>query len=159
MDVKGSMIVNQLKPYLKPYLKETILAPLFKLFEAILELFVPLIMAVIIDKGIGNRDTALILQQGAILIGLGMVGVAVSITAQYFAAKAATGFTADVRQALFSKIQYFSFSQLDALGNDTLLTRLTSDINLVQNGLNIALRLLLRSPFIVGGGDCDGVLS
>ena len=151
MDVKGSMIVNQLKPYLKPYLKETILAPLFKLFEAILELFVPLIMAVIIDKGIENRDTALILQQGAILIGLGMVGVAVSIIAQYFAAKAATGFTADVRQALFSKIQYFSFSQLDALGNDTLLTRLTSDINLVQNGLNIALRLLLRSPFIVGG--------
>ena len=151
MDVKGSTRVNKLKPYLKPYLKETILAPLFKLFEAILELFVPLIMAVIIDKGIGNKDTALILQQGAILIGLGMVGVAVSITAQYFAAKAATGFTADVRQALFSKIQYFSFSQLDALGNDTLLTRLTSDMNLVQNGLNIALRLLLRSPFIVGG--------
>lgn len=151
MDVKGSTRVNKLKPYLKPYLKETILAPLFKLFEAILELFVPLIMAVIIDKGIENRDTALILQQGAILIGLGMVGVAVSIIAQYFAAKAATGFTADVRQALFSKIQYFSFSQLDALGNDTLLTRLTSDINLVQSGLNIALRLLLRSPFIVGG--------
>ncbi|HEU6166308.1 TPA: ABC transporter ATP-binding protein [Streptococcus pneumoniae] len=145
------MIVNQLKPYLKPYLKETILAPLFKLFEAILELFVPLIMAVIIDKGIGNKDTSLILRQGAILIGLGILGVVVSITAQYFAAKAATGFTADVRQALFSKIQYFSFSQLDALGNDTLLTRLTSDINLVQNGLNIALRLLLRSPFIVGG--------
>ena len=151
MEVKGSTRVNKLKPYLKPYLKETILAPLFKLFEAILELFVPLIMAVIIDKGIENRDTALILQQGAILIGLGMVGVAVSITAQYFAAKAATGFTADVRQALFAKIQYFSFSQLDALGNDTLLTRLTSDMNLVQNGLNIALRLLLRSPFIVGG--------
>lgn len=143
--------MNQLKPYLKPYLKETILAPLFKLFEAILELFVPLIMAVIIDKGIGNKDTSLILRQGAILIGLGILGVVVSITAQYFAAKAATGFTADVRQALFSKIQYFSFSQLDALGNDTLLTRLTSDINLVQNGLNIALRLLLRSPFIVGG--------
>ena len=143
--------MNQLKPYLKLYLKETILAPLFKLFEAILELFVPLIMAVIIDKGIGNQDTSLILRQGAILIGLGILGVVVSITAQYFAAKAATGFTADVRQALFSKIQYFSFSQLDALGNDTLLTRLTSDINLVQNGLNIALRLLLRSPFIVGG--------
>ena len=151
MDVKGSTRVNQLKPYLKPYLKETILAPLFKLFEAILELFVPLIMAVIIDRGIGNKDTSLILRQGAILIGLGILGVVVSITAQYFAAKAATGFTADVRQALFSKIQYFSFSQLDALGNDTLLTRLTSDINLVQNGLNIALRLLLRSPFIVAG--------
>ena len=151
MDVKGSTRVNKLKPYLKPYLKETILAPLFKLFEAILELFVPLIMAVIIDKGIGNQDTSLILRQGGILIGLGILGVVVSITAQYFAAKAATGFTADVRQALFSKIQYFSFSQLDALGNDTLLTRLTSDINLVQNGLNIALRLLLRSPFIVGG--------
>ena len=151
MDVKGSTRVKQLKPYLKPYLKETILAPLFKLFEAILELFVPLIMAVIIDKGIGNQDTSLILRQGGILIGLGILGVVVSITAQYFAAKAATGFTADVRQALFSKIQYFSFSQLDALGNDTLLTRLTSDINLVQNGLNIALRLLLRSPFIVGG--------
>ena len=143
--------MNKLKPYLKPYLKETILAPLFKLFEAILELFVPLIMAVIIDKGIGNQDTALILRQGAILIVLGILGVVVSITAQYFAAKAATGFTADVRQALFAKIQYFSFSQLDALGNDTLLTRLTSDMNLVQNGLNIALRLLLRSPFIVGG--------
>ena len=143
--------MNKLKPYLKPYLKETILAPLFKLFEAILELFVPLIMAVIIDKGIGNQDTSLILHQGAILIGLGILGVVVSITAQYFAAKAATGFTADVRQSLFSKIQYFSFSQLDALGNDTLLTRLTSDMNLVQNGLNIALRLLLRSPFIVGG--------
>ena len=151
MDVKGSTRVNKLKPYLKPYLKETILAPLFKLFEAILELFVPLIMAVIIDKGIGNQDTSLILHQGAILIGLGILGVVVSITAQYFAAKAATGFTADVRQSLFSKIQYFSFSQLDALGNDTLLTRLTSDMNLVQNGLNIALRLLLRSPFIVGG--------
>ena len=151
MDVKGSTRVNKLKPYLKPYLKETILAPLFKLFEAILELFVPLIMAVIIDKGIGNKDTSLILRQGAILIGLGILGVVVSITAQYFAAKAATGFTADVRQSLFSKIQYFSFSQLDALGNDTLLTRLTSDMNLVQNGLNIALRLLLRSPFIVGG--------
>lgn len=151
MEVKGSTRVNKLKPYLKPYLKETILAPLFKLFEAILELFVPLIMAVIIDKGISNKDTALILQQGAILIGLGILGVVVSITAQYFAAKAATGFTADVRQSLFSKIQYFSFSQLDALGNDTLLTRLTSDMNLVQNGLNIALRLLLRSPFIVGG--------
>ena len=143
--------MNNLKPYLKPYLKETILAPLFKLFEAILELFVPLVMAVIIDKGIVNGDTALILQQGAILIGLGIVGVVVSITAQYFAAKAATGFTADVRQALFSKIQYFSFSQLDAIGNDTLLTRLTSDRNLVQSGLNIALRLLLRSPFIVVG--------
>ena len=151
MVVKGSTRVNKLKPYLKPYLKETILAPLFKLFEAILELFVPLIMAVIIDKGIGNKDTTLILHQGAILICLGILGVVVSITAQYFAAKAATGFTADVRQALFSKIQYFSFSQLDALGNDTLLTRLTSDINLVQSGLNIALRLLLRSPFIVGG--------
>ena len=151
MEVKGSTRVNKLKPYLKPYLKETILAPLFKLFEAILELFVPLIMAVIIDKGIGNQDTSLILHQGAILIGLGILGVVVSITAQYFAAKAATGFTADVRQALFSKIQYFSFSQLDELGNDTLLTRLTSDINLVQSGLNIALRLLLRSPFIVGG--------
>ena len=143
--------MNRLKPYLKPYLKETILAPLFKLFEAILELLVPLIMAVIIDKGIGNQDTSLILGQGAILIVLGIFGVVVSITAQYYAAKAATGFTADVRQALFSKIQYFSFSQLDALGNDTLLTRLTSDMNLVQNGLNIALRLLLRSPFIVGG--------
>ena len=151
MEVKGSTRVNKLKPYLKPYLKETILAPLFKLFEAILELFVPLIMAVIIDKGIGNQDTSLILRQGAILIGLGILGVAVSITAQYFAAKAATGFTADVRQALFSKIQYFSFSQLDAIGNDTLLTRLTSDMNLVQSGLNIALRLLLRSPFIVAG--------
>ena len=145
------MIVNRLKPYLKPYLKETILAPLFKLFEAILELLVPLIMAVIIDKGIENQDTSLILGQGGILIVLGILGVVVSITAQYYAAKAATGFTADVRQALFSKIQYFSFSQLDALGNDTLLTRLTSDMNLVQNGLNIALRLLLRSPFIVGG--------
>ena len=143
--------MNNLKPFLKPYLKEMILAPLFKLFEAILELLVPLVMTVIIDKGIGNRDTALILQQGAILIGLGIVGVVVSITAQYFAAKAATGFTADVRQALFSKIQYFSFSQLDAIGNDTLLTRLTSDMNLVQSGLNIALRLLLRSPFIVAG--------
>ena len=143
--------MNRLKPYLKPYLKETILAPLFKLFEAILELLVPLIMAVIIDKGIGNQDTSLILSQGAILIVLGIFGVVVSITAQYYAAKAATGFTAEVRQALFSKIQYFSFSQLDALGNDTLLTRLTSDMNLVQNGLNIALRLLLRSPFIVGG--------
>ena len=143
--------MNRLKPYLKPYLKETILAPLFKLFEAILELLVPLIMAVIIDKGIENQDTSLILGQGALLIVLGILGVVVSITAQYYAAKAATGFTANVRQALFSKIQYFSFSQLDALGNDTLLTRLTSDMNLVQNGLNIALRLLLRSPFIVGG--------
>ena len=143
--------MNKLKPYLKPYLKETILAPLFKLFEAILELFVPLIMAVIIDKGIGNKDTTLILHQGAILIGLGILGVVVSITAQYFAAKAAMRLGGELRHRLFSKVQELSFSQLDLFGADTLITRMTSDVNQVQAGVNMVLRLFLRSPFIVFG--------
>ena len=148
------MIVNRLKPYLKPYLKETILAPLLKLFEAILELLVPLIMAVIIDKGIENQDTSLILGQGAILIVLGILGVVVSITAQYYAAKAATGFTADLRQALFSKIQYFSFSQLDALHfTDTFDERYESRAKRIKHRASS----VAAFTFYRRWSDCDGL--
>ncbi len=137
--------------YIKEYRKECVLAPLFKLIEALLDLFVPLVMAAIIDVGIGGHNQGYILRMSGILLLLGAVGLATSITAQYFAAKAATGFSANLRHALFRRIQEFTFSQMDLFGTDTLITRMTSDINQVQNTTNLALRLFLRSPFIVFG--------
>lgn len=137
--------------YLKDYKKETILAPLFKMLEASFELFVPLVIAGIIDRGIGNKDTAHIVKMGVLLVILGIVGLISSVTAQYFSAKAATGFASRLRSALFSHIQKFSFSRLDETGSATLITRMTSDVNQVQSGVNMVLRLFLRSPFIVFG--------
>lgn len=137
--------------YLKDYKKETILAPLFKMLEASFELFVPLVIAGIIDRGIGNKDTAHIVKMGVLLVILGIVGLISSVTAQYFSAKAATGFASRLRNALFSHIQKFSFSRLDETGSATLITRMTSDVNQVQSGVNMVLRLFLRSPFIVFG--------
>ena len=137
--------------YLKDYRKEVILSPLFKLLEALLELQVPLVMAAIIDTGIVNRDSAYVWKMGLALLGLGTVGLVVAITAQYFAAKAATGFGKQVRRALFAHIQQFSFAELDTVGTPTLINRLTTDTALVQTGVNMTLRLLLRSPFVVFG--------
>ena len=137
--------------YLKPYTLESILGPLFKLLEALLELLVPLVVADIIDTGIGASDSGFIVKRCLLLIGLGLLGLASSVTAQYFAAKAAIGFTASVRHALFGKVQSLSYAELDKLGTSTLMTRMTSDMNQVQTGLNLALRLLLRSPFVVFG--------
>ncbi len=137
--------------YLKPYTLESILGPLFKLLEALLELLVPLVVADIIDTGIGAGDSGFIVKRCLLLIGLGLLGLASSVTAQYFAAKAAIGFTASVRHALFGKVQSLSYAELDKLGTSTLMTRMTSDMNQVQTGLNLALRLLLRSPFVVFG--------
>ena len=143
--------MKRLGVYLKPYTLESILGPLFKLLEALLELLVPLVVADIIDTGIGAGDTGFIVKRCALLIGLGLLGLASSVTAQYFAAKAAIGFTASVRRALFGKVQSLSYAELDKLGTSTLMTRMTSDMNQVQTGLNLALRLLLRSPFVVFG--------
>lgn len=143
--------MKRLGVYLKPYTLESILGPLFKLLEALLELLVPLVVADIIDTGIGAGDTVFIVKRCALLIGLGLLGLASSVTAQYFAAKAAIGFTASVRHALFGKVQSLSYAELDKLGTSTLMTRMTSDMNQVQTGLNLALRLLLRSPFVVFG--------
>ena len=143
--------MKRLGVYLKPYTRESILGPLFKLLEALLELLVPLAVADIIDTGIGAGDTGFIVKRCALLIGLGLLGLASSVTAQYFAAKAAIGFTASVRHALFGKVQSLSYAELDKLGTSTLMTRMTSDMNQVQTGLNLALRLLLRSPFVVFG--------
>ena len=137
--------------YLKYYKKETILAPLFKMLEASFELFVPLVIASIIDRGIEKEDTTHILWMGVVLVLLGIIGLTCSVTAQYFSAKAATGFAARLRKALFSHIQKLSFSQLDENGTATLITRMTSDVNQVQSGVNLVLRLFLRSPFIVFG--------
>lgn len=137
--------------YLKPYTLESILGPLFKLLEALLELLVPLVVADIIDTGICAGDSGFIVKRCLLLIGLGLLGLASSVTAQYFAAKAAIGFTASVRHALFGKVQSLSYAELDKLGTSTLMTRMTSDMNQVQTGLNLALRLLLRSPFVVFG--------
>lgn len=137
--------------YLEPYTLESILGPLFKLLEALLELLVPLVVADIIDAGIGAGDSGFIVKRCLLLIGLGLLGLASSVTAQYFAAKAAIGFTASVRHALFGKVQSLSYAELDKLGTSTLMTRMTSDMNQVQTGLNLALRLLLRSPFVVFG--------
>ena len=143
--------MKRLGVYLKPYTLESILGPLFKLLEALLELLVPLVVADIIDTGIGAGDTDFVVRRCLILIGLGLLGLASSVTAQYFAAKAAIGFTASVRHALFGKVQSLSYAELDKLGTSTLMTRMTSDMNQVQTGLNLALRLLLRSPFVVFG--------
>jgi ATP-binding cassette subfamily B multidrug efflux pump len=143
--------MKSLLVYLKNYRRESILAPLFKMLEATFELLVPLVMAAVIDTGIQNHDRHYILSMCLVLILLGAVGLAASITAQYFAAKAATGFAGALRHALFDKIQSLTFSQMDLFGTDTLITRLTSDVNQVQNGVNLFLRLFLRSPFVVIG--------
>ncbi|MDE7431149.1 MAG: ABC transporter ATP-binding protein/permease [Lachnospiraceae bacterium] len=143
--------MKSLMKYLNGYKKECILSPLFKLLEATFELFVPLVMASIIDKGISNSDKPYIGKMCMVLIVLGIIGLVCSITAQYFAAKAAVGFAAKLRHALFGHIQGLSFSEIDTLGTSTLITRMTSDVNQVQNGVNLVLRLLLRSPFVVAG--------
>ena len=137
--------------YLKGYEKQCVLGPLFKLLEATFELIVPLVMAAIIDTGIGTQNRPYILKMCGVLVLLAAVGLVSAITAQWFAAKAATGFSAKLRHLLFEHIQELSFSQMDLFGTDTLITRMTSDVNQVQNGLNLGLRLLLRSPFIVVG--------
>lgn len=143
--------MNRFKLLIKDYKKESILAPLFKLLESLFDLFVPLVIAGIINKGINNNDFHYLLKMFMLLILLVIIGLACSIVAQYFAAKASVGFTTKLRQMLFEHIQSFSYQNLDEIGQDTLITRLTSDTNQIQNGLNLALRLLLRSPFIVFG--------
>lgn len=143
--------MRKLLRFLKDYKKESILSPLFKLLEASFELFVPLVMAAIIDTGIGNKDGGFILKMCGILIFLALVGLTCSITAQYFAAKAAVGFATKVRHALFDHIQKLSYTEMDTAGTDTMITRMTSDINQAQSGVNMVLRLFLRSPFIVFG--------
>lgn len=143
--------MRKLLIYLREYRRESILAPLFKLAESLMDLLVPLVVASIIDEGVASGDTALILRNFALLIALAVLGVAFSFSAQWMAAKASVGFSTKLRQALFDHIQQLSYRELDTLGTDTLITRMTSDINQVQNGLNLALRLLLRSPFIVFG--------
>ena len=143
--------MRALLKYLRNYKKETVLAPLFKLLEASFELFVPLVMAAIIDHGIGQADGVYVLKMGGVLIALGLIGLICSITAQYFAAKAATGFSTELRHELFEHIQKLSYTKMDTIGTSTLITRMTSDINQVQSGVNLVLRLFLRSPFIVFG--------
>ena len=137
--------------YLKDYKKESILAPLFKLLEAFFELLVPLVMANIIDYGISNRNMGYIGKMGLLLLLLGVVGLASSITAQFFAAKSAVGFSTKLRQALFDHIEDLSFTDIDKAGTSTMITRMTSDVNQVQSGINMTLRLFLRSPIIVFG--------
>lgn len=143
--------MKQLMMYLKDYKKESILAPLFKLLEAFFELLVPLVMANIIDYGISNRNMGYIGKMGLLLLLLGVVGLASSITAQFFAAKAAVGFSTKLRQALFDHIEDLSFTDIDKAGTSTMITRMTSDVNQVQSGINMTLRLFLRSPIIVFG--------
>lgn len=143
--------MKSLLVYLKNYKTESVLAPLFKMLEAIFELIVPLVVASIIDVDIANKDLKFIITRCLILVLLAVVGMSVSITAQYFAAKAATGFSKELKHSLFSKIQTLSFTELDKIGTSSLITRLTSDVNQIQNGVNLGLRLLLRSPFIVIG--------
>ena len=137
--------------YLKDYKKETILAPLFKMLEASFELMVPLVMAAVIDVGIAGKDRLYIIKMCLVLIALGLIGLVCSITAQYFSARAAAGFGTGVRHALFVHIQELTFTDMDTLGSSTLITRMTSDINQAQSGVNLMLRLFLRSPFIVFG--------
>ena len=137
--------------YLKNYKKESVLAPLFKMLEASFELLVPLVMAAVIDVGVANKDEPYIIKMCLVLIALGLIGLVCSITAQYFSAKAASGFGTGVRHALFRHIQNFTFTEMDTIGSSTLITRLTSDINQTQSGVNLVLRLFLRSPFIVFG--------
>ena len=143
--------MRKLLIYLKDYKKESILGPLFKLLEASFELFVPLVMAAIIDVGIANGDKNYILKMCGVLILLAVIGLVCSITAQFFAAKAAVGFAAKLRHVLFAHIQSLSYTEMDAIGTSTMITRMTSDINQVQSGVNMVLRLFLRSPFIVFG--------
>ena len=143
--------MKKLLVYLKEYKKETIFAPLFKMLEATFELFVPLVMAAMIDTGIAGGDRPYIFRMGGILVALGLIGLICSVTAQYFAAKAAVGFSTKMKSALFAHIQSLSYTEMDSLGTSTLITRLTSDANQVQNGINMVLRLFLRSPFIVFG--------
>ena len=143
--------MKKLWKYMRDYRREGILAPLFKLLEASLELLVPLVMAQIIDTGIANGDRGFILSRCGILAVLAAVGLVCSITAQYFAAKASVGFAAKLRSTLFKHIQSLSYSKLDTQGTGTLIARITGDINQVQSGMNLALRLLLRSPFVVFG--------
>ena len=143
--------MKKLLCYLKGYEKETVLAPLFKMLEALLELFVPLVMAAVIDTGIAHRDSLYIVKMCLLLVALGAVGLACSVTAQFFAAKAATGFSTKLRHELFSHIQGLSYTEMDKIGTATLIARMTSDVNQVQNGVNMFLRLFLRSPFIVFG--------
>ena len=137
--------------YLKQYRKECVLGPLFKLLEALFELFVPLVMTSIIDVGIATGSRRYILERCGLLVLLAVVGLVCSITAQYFAARAATGFSARLRSALFAHLQRLSYREIDTLGSATMITRMTSDVNQLQNGVNLALRLLLRSPFVVFG--------
>lgn len=136
---------------LKGYKKETVLAPLFKLLEASLELVVPIIVALIVNNGIAAGDKPYIIRMSLVLVGLGAAGLAFSLTAQYFAARAAVGASSALREKLFAKLQSFSFSQIDETGTSTMITRMTSDVNQVQTGVNMTLRLFLRSPFIVFG--------
>lgn len=143
--------MKKLLVFLKDYRKETVLAPLFKMLEAGFELFVPLVMAAVIDCGIAQSDIPYVLKMGGVLVLLGLIGLTCSITAQYFAAKAAVGFSTKMKHALFKHIQELSFSEMDTLGTSTMITRMTSDANQVQNGVNMVLRLFLRSPFIVFG--------
>lgn len=143
--------MKKLLVFLKDYKKETVLGPLFKLLEASFELFVPLVMASIIDVGIAGENRSYIFQMCAVLILLAVVGLTCSVTAQYFAAKAAVGFSTKLRHALFAHIETLSFSEMDTIGTSTMITRMTSDINQVQSGVNLVIRLFLRSPFIVFG--------
>lgn len=141
----------KLLKYMNAYKKESVCAPLFKLLEALFELFVPLVMAKIIDVGIANRDIPYILRMCLLMAALGLIGLTCSITAQYFSAKAAVGFATKLRHELFAHIQSLSFTEMDVTGTSTLITRMTSDINQVQSGVNLFLRLFMRSPFIVFG--------
>lgn len=143
--------MRRLLRYLKGYERETVLAPLFKMLEACFELLVPLVVAAIVDTGIQNRDVGQIARQGGLLVLLAMVGLASSVTAQYFAAKTALGYGTALRRDLYHHINTLSYTELDGIGTPTLVTRMTSDINQLQNGVNMTLRLLLRSPFIVIG--------
>ncbi|MGN1169771.1 MAG: ABC transporter permease, partial [Acutalibacteraceae bacterium] len=143
--------MRRLLKYLKGYVKESVLAPLFKCFEACLELFVPLVVTKIIDIGIPSGDKSYIYKMGFLLLALGIAGLISSVTAQYFAAKAAIGFGTGVRNDLFRHISSFTFTEIDSAGVSTLITRLTNDVNQVQTGVNMVLRLFLRSPFIVFG--------
>ena len=143
--------MKKLLIFLKKYKKESVMAPLFKMLEAIFELIVPLVVASIIDNGIKTGNSKFVVSRALILILLAVIGMTAAITAQYFAAKAATGFATGVRKALYEKIQSFSFTELDNVGTSTLITRMTNDVNQSQSAVNMALRLLLRSPFIVAG--------
>lgn len=141
----------QLIRYLKKYKKESVIGPLFKLLEASFELLVPIVMASIIDVGIVNHDMNHVLKMGAVLVALGIIGLVCSITAQYYAAKAAVGFGTELRKDLYAHIHRLSYAELDTIGTSTLITRMSTDINQIQSGVNLVLRLFLRSPFIVIG--------